>query len=440
MQIDLAEPDQADAEASGAALALRPPPERAALALNTQKTEAALREAVQKHKGITEIKDKAGRDQCHGAAMELMRLRTDLGKVAKEVREDATKFSKAVVAEEDRLVAIVEPEEKRLKALRDAWDKAEEARKAEVARIEAYRKAAIGERITNIKAYRDLAKQSRTSAMVQSLIDKLTALWAGYDIKAQFEEFANDAGVAYLVTLQHMQATLKEKADAEAEAERQRLERERLAEQQRQQEAEAARLAAERAEFERQRAEFEAQQQAARERDERFSAKHSNGTPMYSSTTFKENGDPIMLAPDGKRSIFCDVDDGDEPAAETMVDLGEADVSGVDLASGPDVHVVTPVHATHERAPKAPVAAAMADLNAYEFLTGKPALTDEDVHVAAGFDAAMSAPLPERTEPATDAPPAESIVKVIAEAYGVPRSTAIDWLVIRADEILNLND
>lgn len=38
----------------------------------------------------------------------------------------------------------------------------------------------------------------------------------------------------------------------------------------------------------------------------------------YSTTTFKENGDPIMLNKDGSRSIFCDVDEGDDaPATPT---------------------------------------------------------------------------------------------------------------------------
>ena len=31
--------------------------------------------------------------------------------------------------------------------------------------------------------------------------------------------------------------------------------------------------------------------------------------PLYSTTTFKDNSDPIMLNHDGKRSVFCDVDE-----------------------------------------------------------------------------------------------------------------------------------
>lgn len=57
---------------------------------------------------------------------------------------------------------------------------------------------------------------------------------------------------------------------------------------------------------------------AARIRDEQATAPsvqtYDNGAPMYSTTTFKDNGQPIMLTPDGKRSIFCDVADDEEPA------------------------------------------------------------------------------------------------------------------------------
>lgn len=42
---------------------------------------------------------------------------------------------------------------------------------------------------------------------------------------------------------------------------------------------------------------------------------YPNGAPVYSTTTFKDNGQPIMLDPDGKRSVFCDLcDDEGSPA------------------------------------------------------------------------------------------------------------------------------
>jgi putative phage-type endonuclease len=53
-----------------------------------------------------------------------------------------------------------------------------------------------------------------------------------------------------------------------------------------------------------------------------FDQTYDNGAPMFSKTTFKENGDPIMLDEEGKRSIFCDVDEGFEPEKPTLK-LGE---------------------------------------------------------------------------------------------------------------------
>jgi predicted phage-related endonuclease len=40
---------------------------------------------------------------------------------------------------------------------------------------------------------------------------------------------------------------------------------------------------------------------------------YDNGAPMFSTTTFKDNGEPIMLTPEGKRSVFCDIADDDAP-------------------------------------------------------------------------------------------------------------------------------
>lgn len=46
---------------------------------------------------------------------------------------------------------------------------------------------------------------------------------------------------------------------------------------------------------------------------------HQNGAPMYSTTVFKDNGQPIMLDEHGNRSVFCDLcDDGDVDAATTF--------------------------------------------------------------------------------------------------------------------------
>lgn len=234
-----------------------PPETRAVIALNSSKTELELRTLATKHVGIVEIKDRAGREQAHGAAMELMRARTDIEKVSKAARDDATKFSKAVIAEEKRLVGIVEAEEKRLKDLRDQWDNAEKARREAEAAAERARVLAITERISAIKAKPVLAAQCRTATAVQRLIDSLeTADMTG------FEEFEQEAMTALSTAIASMaamrdakQAEEDERARIKEEQERAKAEQERI---QAEQAAEARRLEEQRADIERQRAELEA--------------------------------------------------------------------------------------------------------------------------------------------------------------------------------------
>jgi len=217
---------------------------RAALALSSEQTRKDLKELVAKSANIREVKNAAGRDECHGAAMALVRARTTITKTGKAAREDAAAFQKAVIAAEKDLIAITEGEEARLLALRDAWDDARAAEKAEAERIERVRVEQIHLRIADIREAGNLALQCRTSAMVESLIEKMT----GQQLDG-FDEFTEEAHNTRTVTL----ARMKEISDIKftEEQERARIKAE--------QEAEAARLADERAELDRQRAEFQAE-------------------------------------------------------------------------------------------------------------------------------------------------------------------------------------
>lgn len=119
----------------------------------------------------------------------------------------------------------------------------------------------------------------------------------------------------------------------EAEAKRLAAEREKIraeeqdkaqAEQRRIAEAEQDernRIAAE--EIRRLDSERQASEQLAAANQTQFDKTYPNGEPMYSKTTIKENGDPMMLDPDGKRSIFCDIDEGDDKPAGQTIKLGE---------------------------------------------------------------------------------------------------------------------
>ena len=242
-------------------LATLPVEARAAVALKSSETETQLRELASKNKAIVTIIDKPGREQAHGAAMELKRTRTAIQATSKAARDDATKFSKAVIAEENRLIAIIEPEETRLLALRDGWD-AEQARiKAEREAAERARVMAINEKIANLRGYPSLALECRTSERVAGLIEKLKAIEPTED---DYKEFLQEALTVKEVALSRMAEThasrlaeeaerARVKAEQEAAAEALRIEREAMAKEQAEAEAkrkaEAAALAAQREAF-----------------------------------------------------------------------------------------------------------------------------------------------------------------------------------------------
>lgn len=213
--------------------ALVPVAERAALALSSTKTEEHLKALATKHQAITVIKDKAGREQAHNAAMELQKARTTIEKIAKEARDDATKFSKAVIAEERRLIAITEAEEKRLFAVRDAWDAEQERIRREKAEAEERRVQRIRAAIDSIRAMPGNMLIANSAQLTEAIEDLREIV-----IDGSYEEFMPQAELAKVEALDKL-AELRTAADAR--------------------EAEAAKLAAERAELERARAEQAAQ-------------------------------------------------------------------------------------------------------------------------------------------------------------------------------------
>lgn len=253
--------------------------ERAAVALGTSERETELRALVAKSTDIVEIKNAAGRDQCHGAAMLLRTARTSIRKVGKDARDDATKFSKAVIAEEDRLVALIEPEETRLLGMRDAWDEAREAEKRAKLEAEQRRVAAIREHIDDIRAIAVRAA-GLTAARIQGEIGDLEALGITLD---RFAELTGEAEAVRGATLDklrelHAAAVAQEAETARLAAEREAIERERaeLAAQREREEAEraererveaVARAEQERKDRERREAE-EAQRRAQQERED----------------------------------------------------------------------------------------------------------------------------------------------------------------------------
>lgn len=252
-----------------------PPEARAAVALKSSQTEIDLRALAIKNVNITQVIDKPGREQAHGAAMEIKRSRVSIEKIAKEARDDATKFSKAVITEEKRLIAIIEPEEVRLLGLRDGWDAEQERIRCEKEEAERRRVQALHNRIDEIKGYVTLALECRTSARVKELIDEVATFKLD-----NFDEFSEDVAVIHAGVLKRMEeisdAKIEEekeraraKAEQEAAAEALRIEREAFAvaqaEAKRIADQNAAKVRAEAEAMAAQRAVFETEQEASRQ-------------------------------------------------------------------------------------------------------------------------------------------------------------------------------
>lgn len=435
LPVDVAQPDDAQFAITDLA-----PTARALVALKSTQTEQDLMAMAAKHTGLVEIKDKAGREQVHGAAMELMRARTTVKRLADEVRDDAKKFNAAVIAEEKRLTAIVEPEELRLKALRDGYDAEQERIKREAEEKERARVLALGARIQEIRSFARLAQDCRSSDAVRRLIERLGSI----DMTG-FAELEVEAINVLTETRQQVEQVLNARMATEAEAARIRAGREELARQQAeakqkadelaaQQKAEADKLAADRAEFARQQQEAadklaEQQAEVARMRAEIEAAKAPAPAPFQV--------------------------DGQIVAGKALREAVEA--AGATLA---DVIVVEPTCC--EKGPAGGVCSECADTSAAYQADMRPvrdadlvdtadmgALVDAEIlqdaraeasEVRLGFDMAMSMAIA-TTSPAfigidhgTDAPPAASLIKCIAFEYGVDQETACQWLVARGGD------
>lgn len=271
--------------------------DRAALALTSSKTRQDLLAMSTKYSAITEIKNKAGRDECHSAAMALASARIAIGKTGKAARDDATKFSKAIIQEEASLIAITQPEETRLLALRDGWDTVVAAEKAAKEAAEAARIAGIVIRIATIKEYVALAASCRTAARVDQLLTKLHAIPL-----TDFEEFSDEAATAHLDTMERVIAIFDEKMAQEAEQARIKAE---------QAEA-AAKLAAERAEFDATqaaaKAEFEAQVAQAKRLTEQAKAEANRLAEAYKAEADRAAAEQARIAKEARDAAIVEAD------------------------------------------------------------------------------------------------------------------------------------
>lgn len=380
-----------------AVAAVMPPAERAALALNSTQTERDLRELATKHASIQAIKDDAGREQAHRAAMEVKRARTAIEKTAKEARDDATKFSKAVIAEQNRLVAIIEPEEQRLLTLRDGWDVEQEKAREAAAAAERFRVEQIMGRIDAIKGFERMARDCRTSGAVQRLQEAMSKIdMTGMD---EFEDQA--LHVLGEVTEAVQQILTQRQAD---EAERARIKAEH--------EAEAARLAAERAELERQRVEAAAKANAEADRlaKERAALEAARIEFEQRQRAHEER----------ERAERQAQEEAVQAAAAKSAE--EAALSAAVAAQPPAIKAAA--YQVIDEDGDVPL---IADLSA----------TPEFIEPAELASAAKAAVTAEKLEVAV--PSAVQLIYAVAETFGVSVRDAQDWLIQRAVEIEAVN-
>jgi len=237
-----------------------PPEARAAIAMESTATEQYLTGLATAHTGITEAKDKAGRDQAHRAAMQLMQARLAVEKTADDAKADAKRFVAGINSECARLVAIVKPEEVRLKGVRDEWD-SEQARIKE-AEAEAKRKRieALNQRIAAIRDIGNRAMRCATSEQAIAIASELDAVdFDGMD------EFEADAQYAHGEATETCSAVIERLQSAEQTARDLEQHRRELAAAKAEADAALAELARIRAE-ERAKAEREAREQVEAER------------------------------------------------------------------------------------------------------------------------------------------------------------------------------
>ena len=361
---------------------------RAAVALKSSDTELHLIALAAKNAGIVAIIDKAGREQAHGAAMELKTTRVAIENTSKTARDDATKFSRAVIEEEKRLVAIIEPEETRLLALRNDWDAAQAAIKAEADRVERARIMAINERIVGLRSYVNLALECRTSERIQGLLDKLIATWLAYDYEEDFAEFGDEAQDVYNQTHQRLTALIGQKKDEE-------LERARV------------------------KAEQEAAAEVLRKEREALDLAQAEAKRVAEEAAAKAKAEADELA--AQRAAFEEQQETHRKAMEEESRRIADERAALEAAKTPKV--------LEEKQPIAPVESAQAAIETVALSAGITDLLDSMPMELTGQPLSISIELP--------SPPVAALIQAVADTFGVSLNTAADWLTNAADEIAN---
>lgn len=291
--------------------------QRAVVALNSTQTEQDLAAIKDRMALIVEIKNKAGRDECHSLYMTAVRCGTSIKDAGKAARDDANKFSKAVIAEENRLVAIIEPEKERLKALRDSFDEQERlAKEKEIKRV-----AVIKEKIDLIRALPQTALGARTSEAVTRLMDRAKQI---IDDES-FDEFKNEAIAAADQAVACLQTVFKDKLAEEKEREAVRVAQAKLAEEQAALEKQRQELAAQQAQLEQERKAAE-QAKALTSEANALPLQGSDIGQYVKNLVLSQAGEPVSKAQEVAPSLACGVVEQEQEAdfSPTAMQLASA--------------------------------------------------------------------------------------------------------------------
>ena len=237
------------------------PIDRAKGALGFDAARTELQTLADQSKGITEITNKAGYEQCHAARMALKNRRIAIQRLGKDAREDAQAYSKAVIGVEKELVAIIESEEGRLAAMQEEWDTARQREREAAERAEAERIQKQQDALATITGALGRLFGADTATLNLAL-DQL----AGFDMDQFDEVFRPAAEQARQEAEAAVRKARDERVALDEQAEANRVEQERLAAER----AEAQRQEAEAAEARRQQQEKEdADRRAKQEAEDR---------------------------------------------------------------------------------------------------------------------------------------------------------------------------
>ena len=276
--------------------------ERAARAAAEQARVEALRKRIEYLRGIapraagkpaSEVAAKIAMVEGITIGPDFAEFQTEAQDVHAQVLEQLRDMHAATVAQEEA-AARVKAESERL------------------ARVDHY-----GRKLMELRSL-SVGMGSRSAAAIRVALDTLRTLAIDAEGWAEFAPQAEEARTAVLAELSQM---LEAAETREAIAAQQAHEAQRLAAQK----AEQDRVAAEQraAELQRQQ-EADARAESARlealaveRRAQQAATTYPSGAPMFSTTHVKENGDLMMLDEQGKRSVFCDVDEGDTEVPAT---------------------------------------------------------------------------------------------------------------------------